>query len=244
MSSRSILLAALLGAASFHAAIAQAASPTLLDEITIATLTAQEKSMLENDLFNDLNKDDDDQQAHVWHNGADPARRVTVTYNFSNSAMTEHSLQAHVCRDLKFKVAAAGKTQDLSRRTCSQSSGRWDIQGKDAPAATYPAFLSDVTVASLNAAEKKSLLEAAVRAVKDDEEGATRNWSNQGLGNAAALKVRLTVSGTDAKPGTYRTCRDLAMALDGQRGQQTLTRRICEDRYHNLDIEADYVADK
>lgn len=244
MPSRFIVLATLLGAAGCHHAMAQGAAPTLLDEISIATLTAQEKAMLENDLFNDLNKDDDDQPAHVWHNGAEAGRRVTVSYNFSNSAMTEHSLQAHVCRDLNIQVAAAGKTQDLSRRTCSQSSGRWDIQGKDAAPVTYPPFLSDVRVASLNAAEKKSLQEAAVRAVKDDEEGASRSWSNQGLGNAAALKVRLTVSGTDAKPGTYRTCRDLAMELDGKRGQQTLTRRICEDRYHNLDIEADYVEDR
>ena len=244
MSTRSLFVAALLGLAGLHGSLAHAAAPTLLDEVTIAPLTPLEKETLLNDLFNDLNKDDDDQQAHVWNNGADQAGRVTVTYHFTNSGMTEHSLKAHVCRDLKLKVSAAGKTQDLSRRTCSQSSGRWDIQGKDAPPATYPPFLSDVTVASLNAAEKKSLLEAAVRAVKDDEEGATRTWSNRGLDNPAALQVRLTVSGTDAKPGTYRTCRDLAMQIDGQRGQQTLTRRICEDRYHNLDIEADYVADK
>ena len=140
-----------------------AMAQTILDEITVASLTAVEKDMLLNELFNDLNKDDDDQEAHVWDNGGDSGVMVKVSYNFSNSGMTGHSLKAHVCRDLKFVVTAAGKTQDLSRRTCSQNSGRWDIQGKDAAPVSYPPFLSDVTVATLNVKEKKDLLNAAVR---------------------------------------------------------------------------------
>ena len=235
-----LLGATVIGLACLGNAAAQ--TPTIVDEITVATLTPLEKKMLLNDLFNDLNKDDDDQEAHVWDNGGDSGVLVKVTYNFSNSGMTEHSLKAHVCRDLKFVVTAAGKAQDLSRRTCSQNSGNWDVQGKDAAPVVYPPFLSDVTIAKLNAKEQKALLTAAVRTLKDEEDGKTRQWSNKGLGNAAPLAVRLTPSGTDAKPGSYRrTCRDLTMVLDGKGGQQTLVRRSCENRYGGLDIEADYV---
>lgn len=234
-----LLGATVVGLACLGHAAAQ--TPTIVDEITVAALTPLEKEMLLNDLFNDLNKDDDDQQAHVWDNGGDSGVLVKVTYNFSNSGMTEHSLKAHVCRDLKFVVTAAGKSQDLSRRTCSQNSGRWDVQGKDPAPVVYPAFLSDVTVAKLNANEKAALLQAAVRILKDEEDGKRRQWSNKGLGNPQALLVTLTASGTDAKPGSYRTCRDLTMVLDGKGGQQTLVRRSCENRYGGLDIEADYV---
>jgi|GEM_PF-3055108 hypothetical protein len=235
-----LLGAAVIGLACLGNAAAQPA--TILDEITVATLTSLEKEMLLNDLFNDLNKDDDDQEAHVWDNGGDSGVLVKATYNFSNSGMTEHSLKAHVCRDLKFVVTAADKTQDLSRRTCSQNSGRWDVQGKDPAPVVSPPFLSDVTIAKLNAREQKALLTAAVRTLKDEEDGKTRQWSNKGLGNAVPLAVRLTPSGTDAKPGSYReTCRDLTMVLDGKGGQQTLTRRSCENRYGGLDIEPDYV---
>ena len=221
---------------------AGAHTPSIVDEITVAALTPQEKERLLNDLFNDLNKDDDDQEAHVWDNGADNGVLVKVTYNFSNSGMTEHSLKAHVCRDLKFVVAAGGKSQELSRRTCTQNSGKWDVQGKDPAPVVSPPFLSDVTIARLNAKEQQALLTAAVRTLKDEEDGKTRHWSNKGLGNAAPLAVRLTPSGTDAKPGSYRrTCRDLTMVLDGKGGQQTLVRRSCENRYGGLDIEADYV---
>ncbi|MGK5033647.1 hypothetical protein [Janthinobacterium sp. LB3P118] len=235
-----LLGATVIGLACLGSAAAQ--TPTIVDEITVATLTPLEKKMLLNDLFNDLNKDDDDQEAHVWDNGGDSGVLVKVTYNFSNSGMTEHSLKAHLCRDLKFVVTADGKSQDLSRRTCSQSSGKWDVQGKDPAPVVYPPFLSDVTIAKLNAKEQKALLTAAVRTLKDEEDGKTRQWSNKGLGNAAPLAVRLTPSRTDAKPGSYsRTCRDLTMVLDGKGGQQTLTRRSCENRYGGLDIEADYV---
>ena len=232
--------ATVIGFACLGHAAAQPA--TILDEITVATLTPLEKEMLLNDLFNDLNKDDDDQEAHVWNNGGDSGVLVKVTYHFSNSGMTEHSFKAHLCRDLKFVVTAGGKSQDLSRRTCSQNSGNWDVQGKDPAPVAYAPFLSDVTIAKLNAKEQKSLLTAAVRTLKDEEDGKTRQWSNKGLGNAAPLAVRLTPSGTDAKPGSYRrTCRDLTMVLDGKGGQQTLTRRSCENRYGGLDIEPDYV---
>lgn len=235
-----LLGAAVLGFACLGNAAAQ--TPTIADEITVATLTPQQKEMLLNELFKDLNKDDDDQEARVWDNGGERGVMVKVSYNFSNSGMTEHSLKAHVCRDLTFVVTAAGKTQDLSRRTCSQSSGRWDVQGKDPAPVVYPPFLSDVTVAKLNAKEQAALLKAAVRTLKDEEDGKSRQWSNKGLGNAQPLAVRLTPSGTDAKPGSYsRTCRDLTMVLDGKGGQQTLTRRSCENRYGGLDIEADYV---
>ena len=235
-----LLGATLIGLACLGNAAAQ--TPTIVDEITVATLTPLEKEMLLNDLFNDLNKDDDDQEAHVWDNGGDSGVLVKVTYNFSNSGMTEHSLKAHVCRDLKFVVTADGKSQDLSRRTCSQNSGKWDVQGKDPAPIVYPPFLSDVTIAKLNAKEQKALLTAAVRTLKDEEDGKTRQWSNKGLGNAVPLAVRLTPSRTDAKPGGYRrTCRDLTMVLDGKGGQQTLTRRSCENRYGGLDIEPDYV---
>lgn len=221
---------------------ANAQTPTIVDEITIAALAPQEKEMLLGELFNALNKDDDEQAAHVWSNGGNSGVLVKVTYNFSNSGMTELSLKAHLCRDLKFVVTAGGKSQDLSRRTCSQNSGKWDVQGKDAAPIVYPPFLSDVTIAKLNAKEQQALLTAAVRTLKDEEDGKTRQWSNKGLGNAAPLAVRLTPSRTDAKPGSYRrTCRDLTMVLDGKGGQQTLTRRSCENRYGGLDIEADYV---
>jgi len=235
-----LLGATLVGLACLGNAAAQ--TPTILDEITVATLTPLEKEMLLNELFNDLNKDDDDQEAHVWDNGGDRGMRVKVTYNFSNSGMTEHSLKAHICRDLKFVVTAGDKSQDLSRRTCSQNSGRWDVQGKDPAPVVYPPFLSDVTIAKLNAKEQKSLLTAAVRTLKDEEDGKTREWSNKGLGNAVPLRVTLTPSRTDAKPGSYRrTCRDLTMVLDGKSGKQELTRRSCENRYGGLDIEPDYV---
>ncbi|MGK5038914.1 hypothetical protein ACQ4WQ_01085 [Janthinobacterium sp. GB1R12] len=235
-----LLGAALVGLACLGNAAAQ--TPTILDEITVATLTPLEKEMLLNELFNDLNKDDDDQEAHVWDNGGDRGVRVKVTYNFSNSGMTEHSLKAHICRDLKFVVTAGDKSQDLSRRTCSQNSGRWDVQGKDPAPVVYPPFLSDVTIARLNAKEQISLLTAAVRTLKDEEDGKTREWSNKGLGNAVPLRVTLTPSRTDAKPGSYRrTCRDLTMVLDGKSGKQELTRRSCENRYGGLDIEPDYV---
>jgi hypothetical protein len=235
-----LLGAAAIGAACIGSAAAQ--TPTILDEITVATLTPLEKETLLNDLFNDLNKDDDDQEAHVWDNGGDKGVLVKVSYNFSNSGMTEQSFKAHICRDLKFVVTAGDKSQDLSRRTCSQSSGRWDVQGKDPAPVVYPPFLSDVTLAKLNAKEQASLLKAAVRTLKDEEDGKTRQWSNKGLGNAVPLAVRLTPSRTDAKPGSYgRTCRDLTMVLDGKGGQQTLTRRSCENRYGGLDIEPDYV---
>ena len=231
-----LLGATLIGLVCLGNAAAQA--PTIADEISVAALTPLEKEMLLGDLFNDLNKDDDDQEAHVWDSGA----LVKVTYNFSNSGMTEHSLKAHICRDLKFVVTAGGKSQDLSRRTCTQNSGKWDVQGKDPAPVVSPPFLSDVTIARLNAKEQASLLTAAVRTLKDEEDGKTRQWSNKGLGNAAPLAVRLTPSGTDAKPGSYRrTCRDLTMVLDGKGGQQTLVRRSCENRYGGLDIEADYV---
>ena len=221
---------------------AAAQTSTIVDAITVAALTPLEKDMLLNELFNDLNKDDDDQEARVWDNGGDSGVLVKVTYNFSNSGMTEHSLKAHMCRDLKFVVTAAGKTQDLSRRTCSQSSGKWDVQGKDPAPVAYAPFLSDVTIARLNAKEKQALLTAAVRTLKDEEDGKSRQWSNKGLGNAVPLAVRLTPSGTDAKPGSYRqTCRDLTMVLEVKGGQQTLTRRSCENRYGGLDIEPDYV---
>ena len=232
--------ATVIGFACLGHAAAQPA--TILDEITVATLTPLEKDTLLNALFNDLNKDDDDQEAHVWSNGGDSGVLVKVTYHFSNSGMTEHSFKAHLCRDLKFVVTAGGKSQDLRRRTCSQNSGNWDVQGKDPAPVAYAPFLSDVTIAKLNAKEQKSLLTAAVRTVKDEEDGKTRQWSNKGLGNAVPLAVRLTPSGTDAKPGSYRqTCRDLTMVLDGKGGQQTLTRRSCENRYGGLDIEPDYV---
>jgi len=235
-----LLGATLVGLACLGNAAAQ--TPTILDEISVATLTPLEKEMLLNELFNDLNKDDDDQEAHVWDNGGDRGMRVKVTYNFSNSGMTEHSLKAHICRDLKFVVTAGDKSQDLSRRTCSQNSGRWDVQGKDPAPVVYPPFLSDVTIAKLNAKEQKSLLTAAVRTLKDEEDGKTREWSNKGLGNAVPLRVTLTPSRTDAKPGSYhRTCRDLTMVLDGKSGKQELTRRSCENRYGGLDIEPDYV---
>jgi len=110
-----LLGATLIGLACLGNAAAQ--TPTIVDEITVAALTPQEKERLLNDLFNDLNKDDDDQEAHVWNNGGDRGVLVKVTYNFSNSGMTEHSLKAHVCRDLKFVVTAGDKSQDLSRRT-------------------------------------------------------------------------------------------------------------------------------
>jgi hypothetical protein len=235
-----LLGATLVGLACLGNAAAQ--TPTILDEITVATLTPLEKEMLLNELFNDLNKDDDDQEAHVWDNGGDRGMRVKVTYNFSNSGMTEHRLKAHICRDLKFVVTAGDKSQDLSRRTCSQNSGRWDVQGKNPAPVVYPPFLSDVTIAKLNAKEQKSLLTAAVRTLKDEEDGKTREWSNKGLGNAVPLRVTLTPSRTDAKPGSYRrTCRDLTMVLDGKSGKQELTRRSCENRYGGLDIEPDYV---
>lgn len=229
----------LLGAAAIGLACAGAASaqtPTILDELTIATLTPLEKEMLLNDVFNDLNKDDDDQEAHVWDNGSDKAHLVTVTYNFSNSGLTEHSLKAHACRDLKFIVTAGGKTQDLSRRTCSQDSGRWDVQGKDAAPVAYPPFLSDITVAQLNEKEKQALIEAAETVLRDNEEGVASSWSNQGLGNPVPLKVSLAPSNTGAKPGSYHTCRDLTMVLDGKSGTQTLQRRSCENRTHTYDI--------
>jgi hypothetical protein len=235
-----LLGATLVGLACLGNAAAQ--TPTILDEITVATLTPLEKEMLLNELFNDLNKDDDDQEAQVWDNGGDRGMRVKVTYNFSNSGMTEHSLKAHICRDLKFVVTAGDKSQDLSRRTCSQNSGRWDVQGKDPAPVVYPPFLSDVTIAKLNAKEQKSLLTAAVRTLKDEGDGKTREWSNKGLGNAVPLRVTLTPSRTDAKPGSYhRTCRDLTMVFDGKSGKQELTRRSCENRYGGLDIEPDYV---
>ena len=221
-----------------------AMAQTILDEITVASLTAVEKDMLLNELFNDLNKDDDDQEAHVWDNGGDSGVMVKVSYNFSNSGMTGHSLKAHVCRDLKFVVTAAGKTQDLSRRTCSQNSGRWDIQGKDAAPVSYPPFLSDVTVATLNVKEKKDLLNAAVRTLKDEEDGKRRQWSNQGMGNSVPLRVSLVTSDTGTKPGSFTTCRDLAMVFDGQNGRQELRRRSCENRYGTLDIEPDYQEDR
>lgn len=212
-----------------------AAAQTFLDELTVVSLSPQDKEALMNELFNDLNKDDDDQEAHVWDNGG-----VKAEYNFSNSAMTEQSLKAHVCRDLKFVVTAGGKAQDLSRRTCSQNSGRWDIQGKDAPPAVYPPFLSDVTVAKLNAKEKKDLLNAAVRTLKDEEDGKTREWSNKGMGNNVPLRVSLMPSETGTKPGSFTTCRDLTMVFDGKNGKQELRRRSCENRYGALDIEPDY----
>lgn len=235
-----LLGASVIGLACLGNATAQ--TPTIVDEITVATLTPLEKDMLLNELFNDLNKDDDDQEAHVWDNGGDRGVLVKVTYNFSNSGMTEHSLKAHLCRDLKFVVTAGDKSQDLSRRTCSQNSGNWDVQGKDPAPVVYPPFLSDVTIAKLNAKEQQALLTAAVRTLKDEEDGKSREWSNKALGNAVPLRVTLTPSRTDAKPGSYhRTCRDLTMVLDGKGGQQTLTRRSCENRYGGLDIEPDYV---
>ncbi|MDN2708551.1 hypothetical protein O0880_03845 [Janthinobacterium sp. SUN118] len=238
-----LLGATVIGLACLGHAVAQtAAAPaaTIVDEITVATLTPLEKEMLLNDLFNDLNKDDDDQEAHVWDNGGDSGVLVKATYNFSNSGMTEHSLKAHMCRDLKFVVTAGGKTQGLSRRTCSQNSGNWDVQGKDPAPVVYPPFLSDVTVAKLNAKEQASLLKAAVRTLKDEEDGKSRQWSNKGLGNAQALLVTLTPSATGTKPGSFTTCRDLTMVLDGKGGKQELTRRSCENRYGSLDIEPDF----
>ena len=223
---------------------ASAGAQTFLDELTVASLSPQDKEALMNELFNDLNKDDDGQQAHVWSNAGAKAATMQAVYSFSNSAMTGHSLKAHICRDLKFVVTAGGKTQDLSRRTCSQNSGRWDIQGKDAPPVTYPPFLSDVTVASLNAQEKKDLLNAAVRTLKDEEDGKTRQWSNQGMGNAAPLRVSLTTSDTGTRPGSFTTCRDLTMVFDGKSGRQELRRRSCENRYGALDIEPGYEEDR
>ena len=218
---------------------ASAAAQTFLDELTVVNLSPRDKEALMWELFNDLNKDDDDQEAHVWESDDDAATMQAV-YSFSNSGMTEQSLKAHVCRDLKFVVTAGDKTQDLSRRTCSQNSGRWDIQGKDAPPVTYPPFLSDVTVATLNAKEKKDLLNAAVRTLKDEEDGKHRQWSNQGLGNSVPLRVSLTPSDTGTKPGSFTTCRDLTMVFDGKNGKQELRRRSCENRYGTLDIEPDY----
>lgn len=222
---------------------ASAAAQTFLDELTVVNLSPRDKEALMWELFNDLNKDDDDQEAHVWESD-DEAATMQAVYSFSNSGMTEQSLKAHVCRDLKFVVTAGGKTQDLSRRTCSQNSGRWDIQGKDAPPVTYPPFLSDVTVATLNAKEKKDLLKAAVRTLKDEEDGKSRQWSNQGLGNKIALRVSLTPSDTGTRPGSFTTCRDLTMVFDGKNGKQELRRRSCENRYGALDIEPDYKEDR
>ena len=222
---------------------ASAAAQTFLDELTVVSLSPRDKEALMWELFNDLNKDDDDQEAHVWESD-DEAATMRAVYSFSNSGMTEQSLKAHVCRDLKFVVTAGGKTQDLSRRTCSQNSGRWDIQGKDAPPVTYPPFLSDVTVATLNAKEKKDLLKAAVRTLKDEEDGKSRQWSNQGLGNKIALRVSLTPSDTGTRPGSFTTCRDLTMVFDGKNGKQELRRRSCENRYGALDIEPDYKEDR
>lgn len=215
---------------------------TFLDELTVVSLSPQHKDALMQQLFNDLNKDDDDQPAHVWNNAGAQAATMQAVYNFSNSGMTGHSLQAHVCRDLKFVVTAGVKTQDLSRRTCSQDSGRWDIQGKDAPPVTYPPFLSDVTVATLNAQEKKALLHAAVRTLKDEEDGKQRQWSNQGLGNNIPLRVSLVTSDTGTRPGSFHTCRDLTMVFEAENGKQELRRRSCENRYGTLDIEPDYKA--
>ncbi|OBV39875.1 hypothetical protein [Janthinobacterium psychrotolerans] len=222
---------------------ASAAAQTFLDELTVVNLSPRDKEALMWELFNDLNKDDDDQEAHVWESD-DEAATMQAVYSFSNSGMTEQSLKAHVCRDLKFVVTAGGKTQDLSRRTCSQNSGRWDIQGKDAPPVTYPPFLSDVTVAKLNAKEKKDLLNAAVRTLKDEEDGKTRQWRNQGMGNTVPLRVSLTPSDTGTRPGSFTTCRDLTMVFDGRNGKQELRRRSCENRYGALDIEPDYKEDR
>ena len=223
---------------------AGAHTPSIVDEITVAALTPLEKDMLLKDLFNDLNKDDDDQEAHVWDNGGDSGVLVKVTYNFSNSGMTEHSLKAHVCRDLKFVVAAGDKSQDLSRRTCTQDSGKWDVQGKDPAPVVSPPFLSNVTIAKLNAKEKQALLTAAVRTLKDEEDGKTRQWSNKGMGNNAPLRVSLAPSDTGTKPGSFTTCRDLTMVFDGKNGKQELRRRSCENRYGALDIEPDYKEDR
>ncbi|MGK5079547.1 hypothetical protein [Janthinobacterium sp. HLX7-2] len=215
---------------------AAAQTSTILDEITVSTLTPLEKEMLLNDLFNDLNKDDDDQQAHVWDNGSDNGVLVKVTYNFSNSGMTEQSFKAHICRDLKFVVTAAGKSQDLSRRTCSQNSGRWDVQGKDPAPVVYRPFLSDITVAKLNAKETQSLLKAAENTLRDNEENVASAWSNKGLGNPVPLKATLAPSETGTKPGGYNVCRDLTMVLEGKGGTQTLKRRSCEGRTLTFDI--------
>lgn len=229
----SLSLAA-LGLAYSAGAMAQ----TIFDDLTVASLTAVEKDMLLNELFNDLNKDDDDQQPHVWDNGGHGGVLVKMSYHFSNSAMTEHSLKAHLCRDLKLVVTAAGKTQDLSRRTCSQDSGRWDIQGKDAAPVVYPPFLSDVSVASLTAGERQSLIDAAENVLRDNPDGVATPWSSPDP--SRALKASLAPSDTGTKPGSYNTCRDLTMVLESKGKTQTLTRRSCEGRTRRFDIVPGY----
>lgn len=227
-----------LSLAAFGLAFAASASAqTFLDELTVVSLSPQDKEALMNELFNDLNKDDD-QQAHMWDNAGAKAATMQAVYSFSNSGMTEHSLKAHVCRDLKFVVTAGGKTQDLSRRTCSQNSGRWDIQGKDAPPVIYPPFLSDVTVATLSAAEKQSLIDAAETVLRDNPDGEATPWSSPD--KSLALKASLAPSDTGTKPGSYNTCRDLTMVLESKGKTQTLTRRSCEGRTRRFDIVPGY----
>ena len=107
---------------------ASAAAQTFLDELTVVSLSPQDKEALMNELFNDLNKDDDDQEAHVWDNAGAKAATVQAVYSFSNSGMTEHSLKAHVCRDLTMVCDGKNGKQELRRRSCENRYGTLDIE--------------------------------------------------------------------------------------------------------------------
>ncbi|MDC8758991.1 hypothetical protein [Janthinobacterium fluminis] len=227
------LCAAVLGAVALMNG-AVAAEPAFLDDVSIVAMTADDKQALKEGVLHFLDKNEDGGK-QTWRHPGNAG--MTADLSVDKTVMLEDGRSFIFCRQLGLVLRAGGKEQDLSRKTCTQKSGKFDIAGLDPVAAVHPPFLSDVSVAQLNKKEKASLLAAAVEALKGMEEGRTAAWSNKGLGNPQPLRVALTVSNTATKPGGFRDCRDLTMVLSAKNTQQTLVRRSCEGRTGWMDIE-------
>ncbi len=232
----------LLGATFWGNAVA--AEEDFLDDVNIVTMSSGERELLRRAVIDFLQNSDDGQSGH-WSNTAlgNPVA-IDVEFSVNHSAASDASFTATFCRQLTLILHADGKVQDLSRKVCTRKSDKFDIDVKDAVPLVYPAFLSEVTVITLNAREKAGLTAAAVDALKSKQDDTTTIWSNKGLGKQQALTVDITVAKLAPRPGGFGECRDLIMVLHTKKDTQTLTRRSCLSRTGFMDIEPGHEYDE
>ncbi|WP_317202826.1 hypothetical protein [Janthinobacterium sp.] len=234
-------LCAALAAAVFAQGAAAAAAAPFLDDVGIVDLADGDRQDLKQRVLDFLKKADDGARANWASAGPDG---LEADFSVDNSSATGRGAKTIFCRQLSLLLRAGGKEQDLSRKTCTQQSGKFDIDAVDPVAVVYPRFLSDLTVARLNKKEAAELTAVAVNALQMAEDDTSVEWRNKGLGNAQALTVTLSVSATATKPGGFRICRDLSMLVQGKSAAQTLKRRSCEGRSGHLDIEPGHERDE
>lgn len=234
-------LCAALAAAVFAQGAAAALAAPFLDDVGIVALTDNDRQALKERLLDFLKKADDGARANWSSTGPEG---LEAEFSVDNSSATGRGSKTIFCRQLSLLLRAGGKQQDLSRKTCTQQSGKFDVEAIDPVAVAYPRFLSDITVARLDKKDAAALTAVAVNALRMADDDTSVEWSNKGLGKAAPLTVTLSVAATAAKPGGFRLCRDLSMLVQAKGGAQTLKRRSCEGRTGYLDIEAGHEQDE